>query len=121
MKANELMIGDWVKCKDPKCEGHQIDLIDLGNEEVGLDGEIDNFEDICPIPITQEILEKNGFVFNHDIFDGIYPMVNIIYCDYKLLADDGKYINGGETNNIKYVHELQHALKLCGIEKEIVL
>ena len=61
MKKQDLMIGDWVKCKDPKCEGHQVDLIDLGNEEVGLDGEIYHFEDICHVPLTSSILYRHGF------------------------------------------------------------
>ena len=44
----------------------------------------------------------------------------MIYCDYKLLEDD-EQINGGENQIIRYVHELQHALKLYGNEKEIIL
>lgn len=133
MKATDLMIGDWVKCEDPKCEGHQVDLIDLCNEEVGLDGEIDNFENIIPIPLTPEILEKNfGRPYGlgwYDVYElkriegeGIYYIRDAYRYPSKerfsIIKADDKEIT---FCSLKYVHELQHALKLCGIEKEIVL
>lgn len=129
MKANELMIGDWVFVHEPECKGHQVDLIDLANEQVGCDGEIYGFDDIRPIPLTPEILEKNGFVQNprsksrrsHQICtDSVYiswwrGRLNILF----------KPFIGHSTNHVnvdgKYVHELQHALRLCGIKKEISL
>ena len=143
MKATDLMIGDWVKCTDPRCEGHQVDLIDHGNEEVGLDGEIDNFENIIPIPITPEILEENGLwekdpdrnpncliaeanttTFN-DSEGKPHSWVHIqdissIECMrwYIKIWGKGNLVTSGY---IGYVHELQHALRLCGIDKEITL
>ena len=124
MKANELMIGDWVKCTDPRCEGHQVDLIDNGNEEVGLDGEIDNFENIIPIPLTPEILEKNGFKnrgaqFFCDNIGMIWWKDNIFMFSKYTRHEDLPTEN--ISINIGYVHELQHALKLCGIDKEVEL
>lgn len=136
IKETDLMIGDWVKCKDPKCEGHQVDLIDLGNEEVGLDGEIDNFENIIPIPLTPEILEKNGFNKPQDAGDGTL-ICGMTIGPYKLtfqsvfglpilrienVVDNDNYHTCLVLKDEIYnVHELQHALKLCGIKKEIVL
>jgi len=106
MKVDELMVGNWVLfCGDK----YQIRKEDFSA----------NY-DFEPIPLTKEILEKNGFVFMHDIFDGIYPMLSMIYCDYKLLEDD-KWINGGENQDIRYVHELQNALKFCKVKREIIL
>ena len=105
MKANELMIGDWV-----------YDTILKGNTKVetlsssGIKG--DFHENVCdentfePIPLTPEILEKNGFSRNG---------LDIALFDRK----------GGDdfvgASNLQCVHELQHALRLCGIEKEIEL
>ena len=136
IKATDLMIGDWVKCKDPKCEGHQVDLIDLGNEEVGLDGEIDNFENIIPIPLTPEILKKNGFNKPQDAGDGTL-ICGMAIGPYKLtfqsvfglpilrienVVDNDNYHTCMVLKDEIYnVHELQHALKSCGIKKEIVL
>lgn len=149
MKATELMLGDWVKCTDPRCEGHQVDLIDNGNEEVGLDGEIDNFENIIPIPITPEILEKNGIklfsTYTHPYRDGEweegeleeamkhYPMYvyqtlnpNITFVirpnEQELKVCSSNYKTRVEKKEeVIFVHELQHALLICGIEKDVVL
>lgn len=32
-----------------------------------------------------------------------------------------KYYDEVKLCEVKYVHELQHALRLCGIEKEIII
>lgn len=68
MKANEFQIGDWVQwnfAAEPKhrqifsiiteenLDGSKEYYADLG------DGEI--YKDLIPIPLTSEILEKNGF------------------------------------------------------------
>lgn len=66
------------------------------------------------IPITKEILEKNGIKYQFG-------------CPWYQYGDE----IGGEgfeihfalhcQIQIKYVHELQHALRLCKIDKEIEL
>lgn len=74
-----------------------------------------------PIPLTAEILEKNGFENETSDF-------------WKLRVDDKPYhysfrlnkggVFGGDGYNmncniytitIKFIHELQHALRLCGL------
>ena len=133
------MIGDWVFCNG------ECTVVDITHKEtfdiVGLDytGEYDIFyvKDIKPIPLTQEILESNGFELTEkdDIFrcqDGkIVIEVGIYHPDFinigfEQTTPDGT--NKGEISSICkidgsdiFVHELQHALRLCGIEKEIVL
>lgn len=60
MKTNELMIGDWVRCTDPK--PFKVEQIDGVEEQVyGDDGFYVDTADLQPIPLTGEILEKNGF------------------------------------------------------------
>lgn len=77
-----------------------------------------------PIPLTPEILEKNSTVRKelnrHDfeiLFDD-YSDASLVKCigDSEHGYHDVEYIC-----DVKYVHTLQHALKLCGIDKEIVL
>lgn len=126
MNATDLMIGDWVKCTDPRCEGHQVDLIDNGNEEVGLDGEIDNFENIIPIPLTPEILEKNVTHYIEREYMNFFPIGNkdaATIIMYKRKSEQFVLLDKSLTEvcEIKYVHELQHALRLLGIEKEVLL
>lgn len=135
MKANELMIGDWVVYRGDaeytnpvRIDGMDIrtcSLITEDREDVGFDG-------IEPIPITPEILEKNGFEFDScgDCGDGWY----IYYdegCHYIGRGKNGKgwncilwresYCDYACCVEIKSVHQLQHAMRLCGIEKEIEL
>ena len=72
MKATELMIGDWVCLKDDtkyelplKVDGVLTDDISIEGE--GFLGGVDEF--IRPIPITPEILEKNGWKRNEIFMD----------------------------------------------------
>lgn len=137
MKANELMTGDWVLIKrTPSCEyPYKICSINnysiLGEEyadwiEVEADEEI-NLENIKPIPLTAEILEKNGFKMygdtgwwlEDDFFDiHIYEWSDSIWVfKYESTEMNTPY----EQRTFSYVHNLQHALRECGIDKEIVL
>lgn len=103
MKSNELMIGDWVICKDyPMIPS----LIKLKAEHF-----VRSLCEFEPIPLTAEILEKNGFVVEpRYCYDE--PLQ---YCEIV----DGLWINiSGENyfeGKLEYVHELQHALRLCGL------
>lgn len=70
------------------------------------------------VPLTHEILEKN---FRKDIETNSYYLnhhiIKIFYDDFlecwKILYND--------LIELRYVHELQHALKLCKIDKTIEL
>ena len=89
---------------------------------------------IEPIPLTTEILEKNGFTkstpppgiharcYNLNNKKDRYNLTISDYNKYKRLLLDIDS-EDSECFNIKcdYVNKLQHALRLCGIEKEIVL
>lgn len=123
MKATDLMIGDWVIRKGHSKEQMYIISIDdvCDTVQLDLDGIAirDKIFNIEPIPLTSEILEKNGFEgkqFYGELLCGGWQ----IMCDCKRLAarsEDGWLINITCEN----VHELQHALRLCGIDKEIKL
>ena len=131
MKANELMIGDWVWDITPVV----IDAI--GNEYICIYraeyGYITvNLTNLKPIPLTDEILEKNGFPLdveetNHPLYKGTEIKEYIISMppnEYKEhLIWNGEYYIMFDSPKIRidYVHQLQHALRLCGIDKEIVL
>lgn len=78
-----------------------------------------------PIPLTAEILEKN---FEKKTLYGIFDD----YFDFEIREfNDSMYIVNyhccempipdTQISNICFVHELQHALRLCGVEKEIIL
>lgn len=85
-----------------------------------------------PIQLTNEILEKNGFKKCEDgawsLFqykeNGENALYQIYWSEDPLYLEISSYTSQtGEFNRmgIRFVHELQHALRLCEIEKEIEL
>lgn len=123
MKANELMIGDWVSALYDKvyypCRVVAVFPTEVHVKEktMVILTKCDEWNEVKPIPLTAEILEKNfradkqwdyGWYINDHIH--IYQTINGVY-----------NIQYMETVDIQYVHQLQHALKLCGIEKVIEL
>ena len=125
MDVNDLMLGDWVMnaCGTPRKVYELVqDQVTYELEGGGLN--TTHCNQLYPIPLTEEILVKNGWDFR----DRQYA----IECKedeqgiVELSRDkDGYYwsINWDEylIIRIHYVHELQHILRLCGIEKEIEL
>lgn len=131
MKPEELQIGDWVwynpnvfnedeyelpkECYPTKIESGED--IDLAIEEC--------YE---PISITPEILLGNGFMKSRqgDWFFVIENKENetlaIIshFPSYRLEIESWDDLIGSfESGGIKYIHQLQQAMRLCGITKEI--
>ena len=115
MKTNELMLGDLVTFNGQQNEidkqilkiclirEDNFAFVHIDNDQVLTAIEID--DEIVGIPFTPEILEKNGWLPTDE------PMV--------------EFFGVGKSNRryqrIEYVHQLQHALRLCGIDKEITL
>lgn len=127
MKASELMIGDWV-CTEHDAIPRQIDWIRTG--EVGLLwNKVVTPPYLVPIPLTPEILEKNFRVVERSS-DGYNLVINseLILAFHLKATLDFWIAQPRDCPNLtyslplpKYVHELQHALRLCGIKKEISL
>lgn len=133
MKATELMIGDRVY--RPDCYSKVKEIRENGI--IGLDPfrGIIGFEELEPIPLTTEILEKNGWEkCNIDVVDddeqygcGYGSFYVTWWRKVKLLSCYFEDKNAGLHYEMiselptKYVHQLQHAFRLCGIDKEIEL
>lgn len=131
MKTSELMIGDWVHITDDDTDAHfyaKVEAIDrVGNIYVKAPGDETAYpysiDCVKPIPLTSEILEKNGW---RSIMDGTGDfyltrlLVNAATVTKNII---GFQMNHGPFNglSIHYVHKLQHALRLCDIEIEIKL
>lgn len=98
MKANELMIGDWV-CTEHDSTPRQIDWIRTG--EVGLLwNKVVTPPYLVPIPLTPEILEKNGF---------IEDSTNGLHSTYHLL------VPAGIEKNIYTVQVIFYKEPICGV------
>ena len=131
MKLSELMIGDWVYVEKV---GKPVRVESVGYTAfVGyehfqeMEGSIIG---IRPIELSKEIFEKNGFTSSWSILRGtryylgtegrVYLAKSAISTEYRMYVDTGTDLEPFVCN-CKYVHELQHILKVFGIEKEIVL
>ena len=119
MKTNELMIGDWVLAY-----GKKTQIVWVGNiRKLAVRGFPSEFyeDEISPIPLTPEILEKNEFTKELDA-DGLHYRFTLIDGHTKFsILNARRVFQWLGPLDFKYVHELQHALRLCGIKKEIEL
>ena len=109
MKKKELMIGDWLEFRmgDSQVTG----ITDAGIHFVDRFGKgIASGAD--PIPLTAEILEKN-FPTAEEL--AWWPVEDGLHCESR--NTDDIMVSGV----FRFVHQLQHALRVCGIEKEIKL
>lgn len=131
MRAEELMIGDWILVNDIPIQIQAIDVIDneiMADDElyVLVGDKVHSEDEIDPISLTPEILEKNGF---NDDGEGVYGNDDSYLIPTYRGVDAGTWEThieptegiGDFSGKLRYVHELQHALRLCGINKEMVL
>ena len=124
MKCSELQIGDYIKyqgqiyiIEEISAKGwvHLIHPKTKARLNMASDYIIDLLE---PIPLTPKILERNGFKLNPQ---GAYS--NGRHTSIGVVRDDRYFANiNTETDDPsflyqcgKYVHEFQHALRICGL------
>lgn len=138
------MIGDWVEIKGLKDPYKRLSSVDEYRGKVDYwYGEkliVSSIDNVLPIPLTEEILEKNGFEelmsegwesaakfgripeptgvwqYGFGQFDSVSYLPKRSFLSVKFMEG-----YTADIANIKYVHQLQHALRLCGVEKEIIL
>ena len=140
MKATELMIGDWVECSywTPSKQLKVAEIRRIMDDEIKIGVYSDDLvlifrqSEVKPIPLTPEILVKNGFEMVLDKYKLPTYRVKCTcnpYLHFTVFTGVDGYWNpvglnviiGGIPATVDYVHELQHALRLCGINKEITL
>lgn len=118
MKANELSakdltVGDWVCLPSLMSDDkYPVQVLEIQDDcikyYVGGKKMMVRFKYVEPIPITPEILEKNGLEVKVGLGGKYQLTIEGVSCRV-------------DFNIIQYVHELQHALRLCRIEKTIEL
>jgi hypothetical protein len=123
MSTDNLQRKDWLYYRG-KFNAFPFKVEHITGKKIGYHAEPDDSRiyylsasECSPIPLTCEILKRN------------FPSTDVL-CWVPLDTKLG-YFNvywrgntdaGGEVHlNIRYVHELQHLLKLCGINEEIIL
>lgn len=117
LTCQDLMVGDWVSY----C-GFYNKVIYIGQKVSMYDGKGTEFttdpEHIRPIPLTSDILVKNGFgKVNNQYFFGQVEIKELRNCWVVIINKE----NADIDINIHYVHQLQHLLRLAGIDKDIEL
>ena len=144
LKISDLSVGDWVgfEMANLSIEGDDIATAFvekikkpariksiLGDQDLIL-AEVDNvdnfgtiylkIEHILPVPITAEILEKNGISKTYESDEyAVYKGEGINVTEY--YTELWKFEKGCNRLMIRNVHQLQHALRLAGVDKEINL
>lgn len=137
MKAVDLMIGDWIKIK-----GH-LDYNKV--QEIARDESMQWYISFAcsatlfrayefePVPLTPEILEKNGWIqCKYETCKSLYEYKGLHLRHTMIKRSNGrwvanvdgivekfpnKYTHSFLRINVFYVHELQHALRLCGLNE----
>ena len=135
MTTQDIMIGDWVFF--PEINRHVVVTTIYDNGIITVNDQVTSYlanRPITPhlvnrymrkcdmfesIPITAEILEKNRWIYEDSLWlheDAItlqegFDGTNLFFW----------FVGGSPFLPINYVHELQHVLKLCRIDKTIEL
>ena len=145
------MIGDLITFKDCQQDEHPtiIEIVGLGYQGRGVESEalvsidgdkgcdlVEIDDEFVGIPLTPERLEKIGFknVSNHTLQGcETYQLSFGKYNDQRLIYKLGDYFAYESYDDRWYrlfetqlchkwcIHDLQHALKLCGIKIEVTL
>ena len=120
MKIAELKLGDWVYAKNPiTCEDMPCKIEKINDDKV-LAGLIwCHFDELSPIPLTEEILEKNGWKKG---MDGTQCYYFEKYCIRKAYPKEEKwmlFLVDLFVTSFKHTHELQHILWALGIKDNL--
>ena len=118
VKCRDLMVGDFVCLKDDTKYELPLKVDGIIEDDISLEGEgflggIDGL--IRPIPITPEILEKNGWK-RREIFMDIKVTDTTIF-SWTDMYGESLFQNGYHMCDCKYVHTLQHAFRLYGFNE----
>lgn len=151
INVTDVMLGDWVLYEHKNSRGetistHYLKVENITSRDIFMRNgdyarvQCVGYGCIKPIPLTEEILEKNGFEelmsegwesaakfgripeptgvwqYSFGQFDSVSYLPKRSFLSVKFMEG-----YTADIANIKYVHELQHALRLCGVEKEIIL
>lgn len=145
IKVEGISIGDWFQARMVKWDYDDLDItppmkiVKIEKDCVRLGFSLDDLEfevfvdDLQPIPITAEMLEENGWQPpRKDVDLDTWWWTNGVDKAIEAYEYEGEwYLTIIEQKEIQYrnrvgiglkhIHELQHALRLAKVRKEIVL
>ena len=128
------MIRDWISYIPEIAEGEDSYLGEPHNIQVDLSclQKIDELI-FAPIPLTSEILEKNGWIqCKYETCKSLYEYKGLHLRHTMIKRSNGRWVANVDgivekfpdeythsflRINVFYVHELQHALRLCKLDE----
>lgn len=121
------MLGDLVMFEGKPYKVIEIDnynscnlVLDMGKK--WYEEETCDVSFVEPIPLTEEILEKNGFNDNESesmIYEDDMFLVSFYRKKRLYLRVKSTYVGALSLHKHKwYVHEVQHALRICGFNEK---
>lgn len=138
MKCRDLMVGDWA-ANEQGLLAQIINVCDVCAYAIFKNNEDSPwvFDDYVyhpvPIPLTSEILEKNGWIqCKYETCKSLYEYKGLHLRHTMIKRSNGRwvanvdgivekfpdeYTHSSLRINVFYVHELQHALRLCGLNE----
>lgn len=135
LKISDLSVGDWVRYKGEPSRVLDCGMLVVSATSISFEPHLTvqakqdifdsvNIEKIEPIPITAEILEKNGSIRcgtnGYSLYGTPFDLVYAGGGRWDLYAtnslEDCVWIT--EVNSL---HQLQHIYRLAGVDKEINL
>ena len=140
MDINKLMVGDWVynEHHEKNIRLTAYDFFTHGHDAYGFQYLLYNSKptlgrDLEPIPLTEEFFEKNGI--EKVDYDLLKPNLVFESKDQRIRITD--ITNSGDgywcvhvhnedyetigSCDVKYVHQFQQLLRLCGYEMDVVV
>ena len=135
MRVEELQIGDWVLIPEIKEPVRVTSLCELGiwcYVDMELIGPVSE-EHVAPVPLTPEIMEENfyghkrrrGYLSytEYELNEDYFIRASAGSIDFCIHYDDSEHDSHDDIYlvELKYVHTMQHTLRLFEIDKEIVL
>ena len=123
MKATELMIGDWVKWTSDQCrtveDSYPFKIRSICAETVQIDGRNNWYVEslIEPVTLTEDFMNRNfpEYEEGHEIGWWQHEDKETFHVEF---VDRYRKI---VMRGVKYVHELQHILRMCGLKKELII
>ena len=136
------MVGDWVQDKNLQEAKYKVEAIGYSSITIKMGDELQDYDisKFEPVLLTDGILNKNiedcgglgwydVYIFRIDEYDAEYNWPSKFFGisdafrypkkpRFALVQNDHENV---VLDDIKYVHELQHILRLFGIDKEVVL
>lgn len=140
IRVEELSIGDWLQARMVRWDYEDLDITppmrvaEISSDEVMLQlGSVKHYafvDDLQPIPITAEVLEKNGWKLSKsnwfEFEDGEWKIniwIGKSKCNIEISQKREIYaFTYADIQVVKSnINTLQHALRLAGVDKEITL